>query len=240
MASRKRGSATADPLVSPYLGKDFYLFLILIVLIAVSPFLLTIWKAVPVGSDNRTSTAITFLNAFIAVGGVWFAVHSFKENAKNIRAQQKKQHTITILFESRLSPELRAANETRKSVYPVGFDIQYDDWRAAYERRADGIDMGKEAFEARYEAAEALVTLLNYYEFLALGIKLDDLDSDLLRGSIRGIMCNLVDDARYVIAHLRKNNEKSYEHLFELYQEWRIPNAKDTRGNPSERSIPEV
>ena len=240
MVSPKRVSATADSLASPYPGKEHYLFIIVAILIAVSPFWLSIWSAIPSGSDNKFSTLLSIGNALIAICGVFFAVHSFRASARNTRDQQKKQHTITILFESRLSPELRDANETRKSVFPLGTDISYEDWRAAYEKRAGDTAIGKDALEARYKAAEALVTLLNYFEFLSLRMKLEDLDAELLRGSIRGIMCNLVDDARFVIAHLQKNNKKSYEHLSELYDEWRDPTATDTRGNLSERPIPKL
>lgn len=63
--------------------------------------------------------------------------------------------------------------------------------------------------------------MLNYYEFVAFGVDMRDLDKTLLKGTIRSIMCNLVQDARYVIADQRAESATHYEHLAKLYEEWR-------------------
>ncbi len=80
--------------------------------------------------------------------------------------------------------------------------------------------------------------MLNYYEFLALGIETGDLDEDMLRRSVRGIMCSLVDDARQIVAELNRRDRKTYGELIRLYNRWRSESALDTDGMPNERPIP--
>lgn len=239
MVSRKKGSATAEPYRLAVRLFWAAISLSFAVVIAAA-FLPEIWASFPNTQDTRFTNGLALISATVGLGGMAFAIYSFRASAEAARLQQKKQHTITILFESRLSPELREANTTRKAVFPVGTDISYEVWNNAYRRLNLPPNAKPEEADRQNAAAEALVTLLNYYEFLALGIKLDDLDPDLLKGSIRGLMCNLVDDARFVIAHLRAINGKTYENLAELYDDWRDPTARDTQGVLSEREIPAV
>lgn len=153
--------------------------------------------------------------------------------AERDRFQRSKQHTVTILFESRLSPEFRRLNALRRSEYPAGDDILYSEWSTAYF-------VGKQGSEQKTsstDAARALIELLNYYEFLALGIAKDDLDEELLKKSLRGIMCALVDDARDVIFHLREKNIRTYENLSDLYEQWRDKSEAEAGRQFRERPI---
>ncbi|MQY43009.1 DUF4760 domain-containing protein [Epibacterium sp. SM1969] len=158
--------------------------------------------------------------------GLFAAYRTYRNTAAANARAQRKQHTINILFQSRLSEYFQTTNSLRKEIFPTDQDIYLDDWKAA---RAQN---GKPR-----EGAEALQQLLNYYEFLAVGIEQGDLDKDLLRKSIRGIMCNLVDDARFMIAELRENDPTTLEHLAQLYEEWRAEKL-NYAGVLSERAIP--
>lgn len=171
------------------------------------------------------------------VVSVLVAAYTFWRSAENNRNQSRKQHTVTILLESRLSTEFREVNWNRKKIYRPGEDILYNDWQAGYTRVPLHPGQTPEKTEERYIAAEALLFLLNYYEFLVLGIKTGDLDEELLKGTMRGLMCSLVDDARDVIAHLWHGRPKVYEHLFNLHEGWRDPTMRNTQGALSERAI---
>ena len=68
---------------------------------------------------------------------------------------------------------------------------------------------------------KAAVSMLNYYEFLALGIERRDFDKNMLKGTIRGIMCNLVRDMAEIVEYEQGKNPKAYEHLTALYNDWK-------------------
>jgi len=164
-----------------------------------------------------------------AAAGVVVALWTYKKTSEAARIAQRKQHTITILFETRLSDYFQTTNKLRKQVFPTDRDIYLEDWKKARSS----------ADVTQREGADALQQVLNYYEFLAVGIYQEDLDKELLEKTIRGIMCNLVDDARIMISELRENDPHSLEHLATLYEEWR---RKETTTNyagaETERPIP--
>lgn len=171
--------------------------------------------------------ATATITALVTTGiGLFAAYRTYRRTAEANARAQRKQHTINILFQSRLSEYFQTTNALRKEVFPTDQDIYLDDWKAA---RA-------EAGKPR-EGAEALQQLLNYYEFLSVGIDQGDLDKELLHKSIRGIMCNLVDDARFMIAELRENDPNTLVYLAQLYEEWRAEKL-NYAGVLSERAIP--
>ncbi len=175
----------------------------------------------------------------VAFASVFLALVTFVVNARQNRTTSRKQYTVTILLETRLSAEFRETLEKRRAVFPEYADITFDDWNNA--RLAKPSSNTPEEIEAAARSnrgAQALATLLNYYEFLAIGIENGDLDEVMLKQSVRGIMCNLVDDARQVISAMQSKNPKAYEHLAKLYDSWREKNARDINGNPNERPIP--
>ncbi len=191
------------------------------------------------GNKDRIFVALvgigsSLLTALLGVGvAIWTYVRS---SAAALRAG-RKQHTITILFQTRVSKDFQATNAARKAAFPVDQDITLDAWQAARHATAETAGSAARATELQ-NGADALQQLLNYYEFLAVGIAQGDLDEDLLRASIRGIMCNLVDDSRHMIAALRQNNPQTLEHLVDLYGRWRRDGAINHNNAATERPIP--
>jgi Domain of unknown function (DUF4760) len=187
---------------------------------------------------SQYSAYADLANVIIAAAATATSVISFLF-ARHVWRSDIRRNTFSILLETRLSSEFRETTQKRRAVFPEYTEITFADWDQA--RRADARH-GTEAqrAEARHlnEGAWALITLLNYYEFLALGIESGDLDEPMLHRSVRGIMCSLVDDARYVIAELRRNDPKTYANLAVLYGRWRVDGARDIDGKPNERPIP--
>lgn len=169
----------------------------------------TDWQPLPVVAS--IAAAITLLTFFY--------------NARLQRRQSREQHTIKILFDTRLSPEFRDWLDRRKDYFPETEVVPHEVY-LAYLRPKGTIDA--EALRRR-KCAEAIRSLLNYYEFIALGVKRRDLDEAMLRGSIRGIMCNLVGDCREIIDGERRRavdqrgNSQLLANLVWLYRRWRIP-----------------
>lgn len=122
-----------------------------------------------------------------------------------------KQHTINTLLQSRLSATYQEKIKTMDKKYPPSNDgrtpVALGDW--------ENVD-NKDSLEAyRY--------LLNYYEFLAVGIAAGDLHGGLLRRSLRGVICVNVRAAWQYVAYMRLPDERIYEHLLALYKVWNRP-----------------
>lgn len=184
-----------------------------------------------VQSLSETQGALPALATMLSV---LVAIVAFVVNAWVSTRQQRKQHTVNTLLQSRLSPEFRLHKERREEHFPEYRPISFKDWKAA--RDVKKAQAGKAA--TPHEAAMAVTELLNFYEFLALGVRLSDFDEPMLKKSVRGIMCNLVDDCRYLIGGIRVRSPLAYENLCWLYDQWRRPDAIDINGKPNERPIP--
>ena len=142
------------------------------------------------------------------------ALATFLGNAHQQAVRDRKQHTIRMLMDARLSPVFRKLLKDRTIMFPPGTRIPVEN----YERIADWPAEGPER-----RSREALVAILNYYEFIAAGIYSGDLDEQLLRRTIRAIMCNLIDDARDLIVHFQRENPALYVHVVRLFNQWRDP-----------------
>lgn len=156
----------------------------------------------------------------ISALGVCVALATFIWNAQRSRVQQRKQHTINILFQTRLSPEFRENLAKRKRYFQEGEAVSYQIYNDYLTAQRDTEISDDEAIHRR-ESAEAIRSLLNYYEFIALGVSRNDLDEDMLRGSIRGIMCALVVDMAGIIKAEQKANPLAYSNLTRLFVRWR-------------------
>ncbi len=123
-----------------------------------------------------------------------------------------KQHTITTLLQSRLSATYMGYADKVGSHYGA-----YDKRKKANpelkENPTDGID------------EMALRYILNYFEFLAIGIKRGEFDENMLRDSLRGILKKNVNMSRLWIAAVRKDNPNLYCHVVWLHQRWHPEDA---------------
>lgn len=128
-----------------------------------------------------------------------------------------KQHTVNTMLQSRLSTafqdkatKLNAAYPTLTGITPV----KHNDWQSTDATIRDGVEA------ARY--------MLNYYEFIAVGIRSGDFDEKLMRHSWRKIVLNLHELAGELIKHLRGtrpdgavDHPRVYEHFLWLVERWR-------------------
>ena len=198
---------------------------------------LSSWYA---SDEKPTEQQKMLLNLFTATLGFIIAIATFVLTNVLTKNAQRKQHTITILFETRLSDRFHTLTQQRQTHFPEYQDVDFERWKRfrGAEPANPNCDVDRRCAEEKRASANAVTSMLNYYEFLAIGITANDLDADMLKQSVRGIMCNLVDDCRFLICNIRKNNDKAYAHLVQLYASWRIDGAKDINGNDNERPIP--
>ncbi|SFS46888.1 protein of unknown function [Sulfitobacter marinus] len=215
---------------------------LLILLPLASASLSSVYALFPNKPSPQYTAFLTATGTIVAAISVVAAILTFWFSTRAARHAQRKQHTITVLLETRLSSEFQGTIEKRRAYFPEYTDVAFDDWNAARNTMTPpGASMDVIAeHKVRRDSALALTTLLNYYEFLAVGITEGDLDEEMLKKTLRSIMCNLVDDSRHLIAGMQKINPNTYEHLTALYGQWRKQNARDINGSPNERPIPRL
>lgn len=116
-----------------------------------------------------------------------------------------KQHTINTLLQSRLST---AFNEKAKEL------TKHFPGKTAVTE-ADLTDPTK------LEGIQAIKYLLNYHEFIAIGISQRDLDESLLKESIQGIVAGLYDRSRVYIEDRRRDDLGNFSYFLWLYTRWK-------------------
>lgn len=154
-----------------------------------------------------------------------------------------KQHTINTLLQSRLSAtymeNVKLANKryfTMEGIFPVS----------------------REEIEKKDPESQlpALGYVLNYLEFVAVGIRNGDLDEKVMKQTFRGMVCSMreVGDAYVDFAResIRLENRKDapcvsskfqpenaiFEHLDWLYERWYDPKLRRPHLNPKNRPVP--
>jgi hypothetical protein len=170
----------------------------------------------------------------VGLASVALGFATFVFTSQRSRNQERQQHTITILFQTRLSSEFRENLAKRKEIFSEGVQVSHKIYKSMLNARA-GDEMSAEEARKCRECAEAIRFLLNYYEFIALGIVRRDLDEGMLRGSIRGIMCALVVDMANILKGAQADNPLAYRNLIWLFQRWRVhePDPGFTVSQPS-------
>lgn len=105
-------------------------------------------------------------------------------------------------------------------------DKQLDD-RVISSSLIKSISSGDGEKIARIETAEALLQLINYYEFLAAGITKRVYDEQILKETIRGMFCNFAYHVEPIVKEVRKKNQnkttgesKVWENFAYLYFRW--------------------
>ena len=119
-----------------------------------------------------------------------------------------RQHTISTLLQSRLSATyMQYADKLSK---------HYGDYEA--RKRADP-DLEENATDNA--DILALRYILNYFEFIAIGIKRGDLDEGMLRDSLRGILLKNVSMSMPWIRAEQRQSARLYENLLWLHGRWK-------------------
>lgn len=120
-----------------------------------------------------------------------------------------RQHTITTLLQSRLS-----------ATY-MGYADELSKHYASFEARRKANPAMRESPTDNVNVL-ALRYILNYFEFIAIGIKRGDLDEDMLRDSLRSILRKNVEMSRTWIMASRVENKHFYSHVLWLHDRWSV------------------
>lgn len=118
-----------------------------------------------------------------------------------------RQHTISTLLQSRLSATYMKYADDLSRHY-TDYDVRRRSNPALKEMATDGVDI------------LALRYILNYFEFIAIGVKRGDLDDDMLRDSLRSILKKNVSMSRPWIKATQIDSPNTYKNLLWLHDRW--------------------
>lgn len=126
-----------------------------------------------------------------------------------------KQHTVNIYVQSRLSSPYA---ETIKRVNLRHFSIG---------ATAGPIPENFFMDVANAELMHDINTVLNYFEFIAVGVRYGDLDESMLKQIMRSMIVNMCSKASVYIEFVRNQENgiggsRSFEHLLWLSERWKI------------------
>ncbi|MEJ8296586.1 DUF4760 domain-containing protein [Delftia tsuruhatensis] len=124
-----------------------------------------------------------------------------------------RQHTINTLLQSRLS-EIFIEKGARVNSSLEEYKKDCSTRGAQYVTKSD------------YFKNDDLKYILNFYEYIAVGLKNGDLDEDLLYDALRSVVLNLCENFRDYINTRQSHNPRLYCNLTNLEERWRNEEKK--------------
>ncbi|MDB0300234.1 DUF4760 domain-containing protein [Acinetobacter baumannii] len=160
----------------------------------------------PAGSSKLTSF-VAFLSAIAAIAG-WI----FTSRLQIINAT--KTHAMQVLMNSRTSTVYMAkVDEAMKLKAKVKDENGWTEQDRMY--------VTKERYlKLEAEERSAVHYLLNFLEFIAVGIRHNNLDEDMLKGSFKTILTNNYLLFHPIILHIREQSPSNYTELEVLFLRW--------------------
>jgi hypothetical protein len=165
------------------------------------------------------------LQHWIWIIGILLATVGWVVTARTTHFTSRRQHTISVLSQHRFDDKLENDFNIVRARFPLGTHIS--------EQNAAALDAteGEPCLPQEYpsdvkpslkEVCCSLVSVLNYYEFLAVGIKHRDLDATVMEDFYKGMFCSFCETAREYIRYEQTSfkDERLYENIVDLYKAW--------------------
>lgn len=197
--------------------------LLILILLGLSFIDIMLWKALfekytflnfdIQNKDNqfKTTALVTALAAIAAVFGWIFT--SRVQIINTIRS-----HSVQVLMNSRNS-----------TVYMAKVDEATKIRRKLQDRGLTSLS-AEEFRKLEHEEKSAVSYLLNFLEFVAIGIRHNNLDEDLIRGSFKTILKSNYVLFSPVIGYLRTvDGEKIYDQLELLHKRWELTSSEEAK-----------
>lgn len=143
---------------------------------------------------------------WVATTTIYFAVSGWLVNSIVTIRNSVKQHTINTLLQSRLSKTyMDEANKARKALQPY----------VTKKIPAPATDIEAHADK------DAIDYILNYIEFIAVGIRHGDLHEGVMKDSLRGIVTGFTGVCLPYISEQRVARPRTLENLMWLRSRWK-------------------
>lgn len=199
----------------PFGGPIFYVSLIVLAFIFILLFR-EVWAEFKSPSEMSPESLEMLgysIAATVAIFG-WFIQHQLT------RQHNKVSHSLNILLQMRVSEEFQRHMKAANEFYSSRTRLKISDADITKYHSEDKLD-------DKIKSIESHIYLLNYYEFLAYGIKSGTLDEELLFQTLGGIVIGHFDRAEAVIRKARELSPKVYESLVNLEDRWKVRRQYD-------------
>ncbi|MCQ4280489.1 DUF4760 domain-containing protein [Pseudomonas stutzeri] len=176
----------------------------------------------------QTSLSILVTGVFVGMGW-WIQSITTAANAR-------RTHTLNIIMSSRTSTEYQGQlSNSRKFYRTRSVPQELAEWRVNPDKdEYRNADIPKDIVDA----LDGSVYVLNYFEFLAQGIKFRDLDACLLRECFSVILGGLERRHFHMIIEAQKLDPKLFEGVVRLTKEWNGESTVEKyRGNPASAQL---
>lgn len=178
--------------------------------------------------EYQASLSILVTGVFVGMG--WWI------QAINTAANSRRSHTLNIIMASRTSTEYQQQTRASSKLYlDCVVPQELAEWRSnpnkpEYQHTDVPLDIS--------DAIHGTVYVLNYFEFLAQGIKYRDLDACLLRECFAGILAGLERRGFHIIVEAQKTDPRTFEGLIRLTKEWNGESVVERyRTNPDNAAV---
>ncbi|WP_455923256.1 DUF4760 domain-containing protein [Pseudomonas putida] len=176
--------------------------------------------------DYQTSLAL-FVSSCLLGAGWWV-------QATISSAAARKAHTVNTIMNQRNSDLFNQRNDNltkvfprKKTIHPVFSEYLMDPNNKKFKDAK---------FDESYlQAARDLAYVLNYYEFISVGVISGDFDEKLIKECFLGILLGLEKRAYLVIQSAQKiQSAKTFESIVELVDRWDEQKSLTTRSKSSQ------
>lgn len=176
----------------------------------------------------QTSLSILVTGSFVCMG--WWI------QAITTAANTRRTHTLNIIMASRTSSEYQEQTRNSGKVYRSSVVCaELAEWRFGPTKEEFRYTEVPEAIE---KAISGTIYVLNYFEFLAQGIKYRDLDDCLLRECFSGILAGIERRGFHLIIEAQKGEPKAFEGIIRLTKDWNGESCVEKyRSNPDNSGI---
>jgi hypothetical protein len=196
-----------------------------LVLLAVAPVLIVYTGA----SDQGRAVAIVVGVVLATAGWIvnsYISLRNHDKQAEHTRNLQRKQHSMNVLLQTRQNPIFNDHRLKLIKAYPPGTDIPLADKEHVLNDPGAG-DPNAMGGANGQSVSDHVYYIANHYEFIAAAIRQGDMDEELFKQTLRGIMVNFHKKTReYIRVEQKvdaqgKPTNKAFEHYDWLYERWK-------------------
>ncbi len=176
----------------------------------------------------QTSLSILVTGTFVGMG--WWI------QAITTAANTRRTHTLNIIMASRTSSEYQEQTRNSGKIYrSSAVCAELAEWRFSPNKEEFKDTVVPELID---KAISGTIYVLNYFEFLAQGIKYRDLDDCLLRECFSVILAGIERRGFHLIIEAQKGSPTAFEGVIRLTKDWNGESCVEKyRSNPDNSAI---
>ncbi len=156
--------------------------------------------------------------------GILLATLGWVTTVSTHRYISRRQHTMNVLLQHRFNNHITKHMQIIHARFPVGTPITQKDAKKLVEAtksKHSAYGRKQNKLPPLDEVHGSLVVMLNYYEFLAIGIKQRDLDARVMEDFYNFMLTGFSEKAREFIKFRQSSRPSLYENLVDLYRAWK-------------------